>query len=215
MTDQEAGPPAEAKPARSRRKPARARNAQYWMIVSSPENFRKTRDHGFTAQGVKVRHRRRVETMRQGDRVLYYVAGRMAFAATATVTSPMYEDHTPIWRTARREEDYPWRVRMRPDAVLEEADWVPAKDVAYRLEYVRKWPPEHWTLAFQGRTRLASRARTGDRPAAAQGGQGRPLRGALHDRVRARGGGRQPRAGRPRRGRGRGPGGLPGLPPPT
>jgi len=88
--------------------------------------------------------------MRQGDRVLYYVAGRMAFAATATVTSPMYEDHTPIWRTARREEDYPWRVRMRPDAVLEEADWVPAKDVAYRLEYVRKWPPEHWTLAFQG-----------------------------------------------------------------
>jgi len=150
MTDDEGGPPAEARPAKSRRKPARARNAQYWMIVSSPDNFRKTRDHGFTAQGIKVRHRRRVETMRQGDRVLYYVAGRMAFAATATVTSPMYEDHTPIWRTARREEDYPWRVRMRPDAVLDEVDWVPAKDVAYRLEYVRKWPPEHWTLAFQG-----------------------------------------------------------------
>ena len=126
------------------------RNAQYWMIVSSPDNFRKTRDHGFTAQGIKSRHRRRVETMRQGDRVLYYVAGRMAFAATATVTSPMYEDHTPIWRTARREEDYPWRVRMRPDAILEETDWIAAKEVAYRLEYVRKWPPEHWTLAFQG-----------------------------------------------------------------
>ena len=67
-------------PAKGRRKSARARNAQYWMIVSSPENFRKTRDHGFTAQGIKARHRRRVETMRQGDRVLYYVAGRMAFA---------------------------------------------------------------------------------------------------------------------------------------
>jgi predicted RNA-binding protein len=143
-------PPAE-KPGKARRKGSRAgRNAQYWMIVSSPDNFRKTRDHGFTAQGIKMRHRRRVETMRQGDRVLYYVAGRMAFAATATVTSPMYEDHTPIWRTARREEDYPWRVRMRPDAVLEELDWIAAKDVAYRLEYVRKWPPEHWTLAFQG-----------------------------------------------------------------
>jgi hypothetical protein len=27
---------------------------------------------------------------------------------------------------------------------------VPAKDLAYRMEYVRKWPPEHWTLALQG-----------------------------------------------------------------
>jgi len=25
-----------------------------------------------------------------------------------------------------------------------------AKYIAYRLEYVKKWPPEHWPLAFQG-----------------------------------------------------------------
>jgi hypothetical protein len=34
--------------------------------------------------------------------------------------------------------------------VLEELEWVPARDIAYRMEYVRKWPPEHWALAFQG-----------------------------------------------------------------
>jgi hypothetical protein len=131
-------------------KPRPARNAQYWMVVSSPENFRKTRDHGFSAQGIKARHRRRVEVMRAGDRLLYYITGRMAFAGTATLTSPMYEEHSMIWRSVRFEEDYPWRVRLRPDVVLDEPDWVPAKDLAYRLDYVRKWPPEHWTLAFQG-----------------------------------------------------------------
>ncbi len=120
------------------------------MVVSSPDNFRKTRELGFTIQGLKSRHRRRVETMRVGDRLLYYVTGRMAFAATVTVASPMYEDHTPMWRSARRDEDYPWRVHIRPDIVLDDADWVPAKELAYRLDYVRKWPPEHWTLAFQG-----------------------------------------------------------------
>jgi hypothetical protein len=120
------------------------------MVVSSPENFRKTREHGFTIQGLKSRHRRRVESMRVGDRLLYYVTGRMGFAATVTVGSPMYEDHTPIWRSARRDEDYPWRVHIRADIVLDEMDWVPAKELAYRLDYVRKWPPEHWTLAFQG-----------------------------------------------------------------
>jgi predicted RNA-binding protein len=147
-------PEAAPKSGRSRRKRksgrSEGRSAQYWMVVSSPENFRKTRDHGFSIQGLKSRHRRRVETMKVGDRLLYYITGRMAFAAAVTVASPMYEDHTPIWRSARREEDYPWRVHIRPDIVLEEPDLIPAKEIAYRLDYVRKWPPEHWTLAFQG-----------------------------------------------------------------
>ena len=173
MSDEESyseGPPAapsdgegEAAPrtARGRRKRKSGRSEgralQYWMVVSSPDNFRKTREHGFSIQGLKSRHRRRVETMRVGDRVLYYVTGRMGFAATVTVASPMYEDHTPIWRTARRDEDYPWRVHIRPDHILDESDWVPAKEIAYRLDYVRKWPPEHWTLAFQGHIHLLNR----------------------------------------------------------
>jgi hypothetical protein len=126
------------------------RASQYWMIVTSPDNFTRTREHGFSIQGIKGRHRNRVASMHPGDRILYYVTGRMAFSATATVTSPMYEDHTPIWRTDRRDEDYPWRVHIRLDHRLEEPDWVLAKHIAYRLEYVKKWPPEHWTLAFQG-----------------------------------------------------------------
>jgi hypothetical protein len=120
------------------------------MLVSSPDNFRKTREQGFAVQGLKSRHRKRAEVMRAGDRLLFYVTGRMAFAATCTLTSPMFEDHSHVWRSSRRDEDYPWRVQMRPDRVLEEQDWVLAKELAYRLEYVRKWPPEHWTLAFQG-----------------------------------------------------------------
>ena len=142
--------PAKSGRSRRKRKSGGGRTAQYWMVVSSPDNFRKTREHGFSIQGLKTRHRRRVETMRVGDRLLYYVTGRMGFAATVTIASPMYEDHTPIWKTARRDEDYPWRLHIRPDVVLDEADWVPAKELAYRLDYVRKWPPEHWTLAFQG-----------------------------------------------------------------
>ena len=126
------------------------RAVQYWMVVTSPDNFTRTREHGFSIQGVKSRHKNRVASMHGGDRLLYYVHGRMAFSATATITSPMYEDHTPIWRTDRREEDYPWRFHIRLDQLLEEPEWVQAKYIAYRLEYVKKWPPEHWPLAFQG-----------------------------------------------------------------
>jgi hypothetical protein len=137
---------------------AGGRSSQYWMIVSSPDNFTRTREHGFSIQGIKSRHKNRVASMRSGDRILYYITGRMGFAATATITSPMYEDHTPIWRTDRREEDYPWRVHIRLDQLLEEPEWVQAKEIAYRLEYVKKWPPEHWTLAFQGHLHQLPRA---------------------------------------------------------
>jgi predicted RNA-binding protein len=150
--------PVRSRSRRKRKSGEGGRSAQYWMVVSSPDNFRKTREHGFTIQGLKSRHRRRVETMRVGDRLLYYVTGRMGFAATVTVASPMYEDHTPIWRSSRRDEDYPWRVHIRADLILDEADWVPAKELAYRLDYVRKWPPEHWTLAFQGHIHALPRA---------------------------------------------------------
>jgi hypothetical protein len=120
------------------------------MLVISPENFRKTRERGFTVQGIRTRHRRRAESIREGDQVLFYVTGRMAFAATCAVLSPMFEDRSPIWRSPRREEDYPWRFKVRATHLLEESEWVPAREVAYRMEYVRKWPPEHWALAFQG-----------------------------------------------------------------
>ena len=127
-----------------------ARSAQHWMVVSSLENFRRTQERGFSVQGIKTRHRRRAEMMKSGDRLLFYITGRMVFTATCTVTSSMFEEHSHVWRTTRREEDYPWRIRIRPDLVLDETEWMPAKELAYRLEYVRKWPPEHWTLAFQG-----------------------------------------------------------------
>lgn len=163
MSEEQPGQ-AEARPAsggkRRRRKGGGGgpRPSSYWMIVTSPENFRKTRELAFSVQGVKRRHRRRMESVKPGDRLLYYVTGRMSFAATATVTSPVFEDHTPIWRSARREEDYPWRVHIRADRVLDERELIAARDVAFRLEYVRKWPPEHWTLAFQGNLHQLPRA---------------------------------------------------------
>jgi len=156
MEAAEAAPPEHPANARSehgnrRRKASKgSRQAQYWMVVSSPENFRKSQQLGFSVQGIKSRHRRRVEQMRSGDRLLYYVTGRMAFSATVTLTSSMFEERSLIWRSARRDEVYPWRIRIRADQVLQEPVWILARELAYRMEYVRKWPPEHWTLAFQG-----------------------------------------------------------------
>jgi hypothetical protein len=42
--------------------------------------------------------------------------------------------------------------------VLDEDGFVPAVELAGELEHVRKWPAEHWHLAFQGQLRTVSDA---------------------------------------------------------
>jgi hypothetical protein len=49
-------------------------------------------------------------------------------------------------------------LETEPEVVLDEADRVPAKDLEGELEHVRRWPAEHWKLAFQGRLRIVSEA---------------------------------------------------------
>jgi hypothetical protein len=126
----------------------------YWLIVTSPENIATTRELGFTMQGVKSRHRKKAERMQPGDRMVLYATGRQAFAFTATITSPYWEDHSLVWDGRKKGEDYPFRVRIEADVVASEADYVPAVSLLPRLEFPRKWPVEHWHLAFQGNVHL-------------------------------------------------------------
>lgn len=120
------------------------------MLVTTQENLDITRARGFSLQGVDTRNRRKAVRMGPEDRVLYYVSDRMGFAATATVTSESFEDHEPIWKHHREHENFPHRVKIEPNVVLEEEDYVDGYQVGPTLEYVRKWPPDRWPLAFFG-----------------------------------------------------------------
>jgi len=122
----------------------------YWCLVTSPDNIAKTRALGFTLQGIKKAHRKKAEKMQPGDRIVLYATGRQAFAFTATITSPYFEDHAPIWTSDKAGEDYPFRFEITPNVVLDEEDFVPAALLVEQMEYARKWPPQHWRLAFQG-----------------------------------------------------------------
>jgi hypothetical protein len=71
----------------------------------------------------------------------------------------MYEDRTKIWPGKPGKADpYPWRFEIEPELVLEDGDWLGAEALKDDLEHVRKWPSEHWKLAFQGQLRTVSHA---------------------------------------------------------
>lgn len=125
----------------------------FWMVVCNEENFGISRDLKFTKQGLKGEYRRKVQRVETEDRILYYVSGIRKFTATATVTAPYEEDETEVWKK-EGSSGWPYRVGIKPEMVLEEHQYMEAGLLAHRLEYIRRWPPENWYLAFQGNLHL-------------------------------------------------------------
>ena len=101
--------------------------------------------------------KRKAQRMEPGDRLVYYIYDNRGFAGTCNVTSKCFEDHSPIWKTEGKAEDYPWRVNIEPVALLKEDAFLDALEIGPRLEYVKKWPPELWFLAFQGNLHILPR----------------------------------------------------------
>jgi hypothetical protein len=122
-----------------------------WLLVSSPENFERSRAIGFRTSGMKSRHRRKWERVQPGDRVFFYLTGVKAIGGMARVIGQQFESHERVWGSAAKpQEDYPWRFPTEPVLVLEAGDFVHAEPLAREMAYTKRWPAENWTLAFQG-----------------------------------------------------------------
>jgi hypothetical protein len=130
-----------------------------WILTGSLANFRATREQSFRVIGAKEGRRGMAEQIAPGDQIVFYITGLQAFGGIVRVTGEMYEDRSKIWLGKPSNPDpYPWRFETEAEAVLEEEEFVPAVDLAGELEHVRKWPAEHWQLAFQGQLRIVSDA---------------------------------------------------------
>lgn len=132
---------------------------QTWILTGSPDNYAATKAHGFTLIGVKERNRNRALEFEIGDRIVLYLTQIQRFAGSIVVTGPMHEDRARVWPgKAGKADAYPWRFATEPETILDEDAWVPAESLKDALEHIRKWPAEHWKLAFQGQLRTVSEA---------------------------------------------------------
>ena len=126
----------------------------YWMLVDSPANFEISERMGLTVCGLGRSYRKRAERMQPDDRMLFYISGIRKWAASATVASRCYMDETPVWSSTRKGEVYPYRIKLNPVMVLRREDYIDALVLGPRLEYVKRWAPEEWPLAFLDRLHL-------------------------------------------------------------
>jgi hypothetical protein len=121
-----------------------------WIVVGSPENFEIARERGFDMFGFKSTRRRESAEMKPGDKLIFYLTGVMKFGGVADLTSEVYEDRTPVFKSEKKAaEDYPFRAKPNADRILDHDQWLDVKEFATRLEMTRR-RGEYWRLAFQG-----------------------------------------------------------------
>jgi predicted RNA-binding protein len=123
----------------------------YWIAVGSEENMRAAEARGFDMFGFKSTRRKEVAVMKPGDKLIFYLTKIMKLGGLAEITSEYYEDHEKVFKSDKKpKEDYPWRVKIKPEIILTPDQYLDVRELGPQMEYTRKWPPEHWRLAFQG-----------------------------------------------------------------
>ena len=109
----------------------------YWLIVTSKENFKLDREKiGFKMQGIPIRYKKSLQKMEKRDKVAYYIMGLQKFGAIATITGDYFEDHSKLW--TNDDEMWPARRPSHPDIVLEDDELLDAKKLVPNLSFIEK-----------------------------------------------------------------------------
>jgi predicted RNA-binding protein len=124
---------------------------KYWLVTTSPDNFKVDKEKsGFSAQGLKERHKKMVMKFQPGDKVIYYINRISKFGAIATITSGYYhDDKTRIWTD--EDEIWPSRAKSRPEIVLEDDELLDIKKLIRQLSFIKD--KSNWSLFVRGSIR--------------------------------------------------------------
>ncbi|MEC8890271.1 MAG: hypothetical protein VX426_00885 [Chloroflexota bacterium] len=126
----------------------------YWMFVETEENASITRRLGYKLFGMGPRYRKRAQRMQKNDRVLFYTRTTRRWTASATIKSKCFEDDSIIWMPESRPVDFKFRVELDPNYILDETQYLDGLQIGPGLEYVKRWAPENWPLAFWDKLHL-------------------------------------------------------------
>jgi len=120
-----------------------------YLVVTSPENWQKTADMGWSVLGLKSTRHNVAQSLHPGDRIACYETGIKRFIGVVQVDGACYEDHSPIWGGKKAAEYYPYRYPIKPVVVVGQDQALDAVALSQELEFPKKWGT-HLSLAFQG-----------------------------------------------------------------
>ncbi len=133
---------------------------QAWITVNSYDNFEILRKRKFDLAPFKSSRRKQSGDMRPGDRIVYYLVGRVEFAGVVEVTGEAYEDHTDLGfeSEGKPDEDYPFRIPTKPVVIAKRDNYQDVREITDLLDKTRNFGPKKLGMAFRGNLHKISQA---------------------------------------------------------
>lgn len=125
---------------------------QAWINVGSPENFEVLRKRGFDLAPWKASRGKQTREIQPGDRIVYYLTGRVQFGGVVEATDTVEEDETDIGLASESKEGdaYPFRVPTKPVLIAEPGAEVDVREITDLLEKTRNFGPKKLGMCFRG-----------------------------------------------------------------
>ena len=121
----------------------------FWLISQNLNEYEKYKSMNFMVCGWPQRFRKRVQRMEIGDNIVLYNYISRKFMGTIRIESNYYIKNEPyIELNDSQSNNYNYYIKTKPEVVLSDIKAIPADNIAPRLEYLKKWSPERWPLAF-------------------------------------------------------------------
>ena len=92
------------------------------------------------------KYQKRVKRIEVDDRIIIYIKDIKKWIVSATIISPAKSIIKSRWSDDIT--DYIYGVNLNIDKQLDESNAIDATYIAPSLEYLKKWLPYHWELAF-------------------------------------------------------------------
>ena len=121
----------------------------FWLVSQNLNEYEKYKSMNFMVCGWPQQFRKRVQRMEIGDNIILYNYISRKFMGIIRIESNYYIKNEPYIKLNDSESNiYNYYIKTKPEVVLSDLEAIPADNIAPRLEYLKKWSPERWPLAF-------------------------------------------------------------------
>ena len=104
--------------------------SQAWITVGSPENFDVLRKRKFDVTAFKSSRKKQPGDMKPGDRIVFYLTGKVLFGGVVEVTGEAFEDQSDIGLESegKPDEDFPYRIKTKPVVIAKPGNEIDVRD---------------------------------------------------------------------------------------
>lgn len=126
--------------------------SQAWITVGTPENFEVLRKRKFDITAFKSSRKKQSSEMRPGDRIVFYLTGKVLFGGVVEVTGEAFEDTSDIGLESEGKpgEGFPYRIKTKPVVIAKPGNEIDVRDITDLLDKTRNFGPKKLGMCFRG-----------------------------------------------------------------